>query len=158
MITEDRALHWNDDEIKIIEPAKDWYEAVELYRAAFPDSPRNRGGIRKKWWEMNRKKPATARQPQKEYIITESDCIIMEGWGKFPKYWIKYLRSRPHTSPPAPAPDEIYRIESCDAGMGETEHRVFLGGDYICQCPDRPTAQIIVDALVFASRTHTTMP
>jgi len=50
-------IKWSDAEKDAIEPAKDWYEAVVLYKVAFPQSHRNRDGIRKKFWEMHRKKP-----------------------------------------------------------------------------------------------------
>ena len=53
-------IKWSDEEKDAIKPAKDWYEAVALYKTAFPESHRNRDGIRKKFWEMHRKKPDAA--------------------------------------------------------------------------------------------------
>jgi hypothetical protein len=50
-------IHWSGPEEKSIEHAKDWYEAIDLYRAAFPESKRNRNAIRKHFWEMQQKKP-----------------------------------------------------------------------------------------------------
>ena len=49
-------------------------------------------------------------------------------------------------------PQPIHRIELCDAGMGETEYRIFEGDRFICQCPDNPTAWEVIHAL---QRPHT---
>jgi len=55
-------IRWNSKEDASIEHAKDWYEAVEMYRAAFPKSKRNRNAIRKHFWEMNEKKKKPAQK------------------------------------------------------------------------------------------------
>lgn len=37
-----------------------------------------------------------------------------------------------------------WRIESCDAGMGETEYRLFRFGEFFCQTPTERESQWII--------------
>jgi len=55
-----RGIKWSKEEDASIEHAKTWYEAVTLYRIAFPESKRNRNAIRKHFWEMGEKKKKKA--------------------------------------------------------------------------------------------------
>lgn len=72
-------IRWSKEELKVIDEAPDFYVAVDRYREKFPQSVRNDGAIRKKYWERHPKgKLAAATEkpvpdPSPEEISCERD-------------------------------------------------------------------------------------
>jgi len=92
---------WSTEEIKAVSGHKDRETAIEAYRVAFPNSPRNDNAIGMKWYALDRKAREEAKKEAKERKKSNA----------------KVQKAEENVAVPGPAVGQEYSV---DTDSGET--------------------------------------